>query len=503
MTLDILKRQQYKIFIFIIEAICMILELCASRVLSPYFGNSNIVWTSVIGIILLSSSIGNYIGGKIADRKKLKEHLKIILFCAAVFVFLIPISQKFILEGLSKNISDIKIGAILGTLLMFFIPSLYLGCINPIIIKLNLKDINTAGEITGKVYAVATVGGIVGTFLGGFFLVPNFGSVQILYVLTILLFLLSLLIDKRLSNKINIFIIILLLFCIALFIFSKYENDIRGKLILDGKDQISVSYDTQYGRVIIKNAYINNKHIRLLNIDSGFESATYIEEGMENDLVYEYTKYYDLMFKSKQEINNVLMIGGAGYSYPKYYIKSYPTKNIDVVEIDGDITKIAKKFFYLDKLISDFNLNENNRLELINEDGRTFLNRNTKKYDAILNDAFSGNTPAKTLTTLELVHNIKNSLNDNGLYLTNIISSLDGRDSKFIKAEVNTIKKVFNNVYIVPCRSTQNTELVQNNMVIASDQNLELEGEYILDIKDNEIVITDDYCPVDTLIPRR
>ena len=169
--LEKIKNQKYKVFIFIVEAICMILELCASRVLSPYFGNSNIVWTSVIGIILLSSSIGNYTGGKIADKQGLKNNLKTILLFSAFFVFLIPILQKLILEFLSKNFLDIRLGAILGTLAMFFIPSMFLGCINPIIIKLNLKDIDTAGQITGKVYAVATIGGIVGTFLGGFFLV--------------------------------------------------------------------------------------------------------------------------------------------------------------------------------------------------------------------------------------------------------------------------------------------------------------------------------------------
>ena len=153
--------------------------------------------------------------------------------------------------------------------------------------------------------------------------------------------------------------------------------------------------------------------------------------------------------------------------------------------------------------ISDYNLDENHRLELINEDGRTYLNRNTKKYDAILNDAFSGDTPAKTLTTIELIKKIKNSLNEDGLYLTNIISSLEGRDSKFIRAEVNTLKRVFKNVYVIPCHSILDKEITQNNMVIATDQEMEFEGEYNLNIDENEIILTDDYCPVDTLIPNR
>ena len=139
---------------------------------------------------------------------------------------------------------------------------------------------------------------------------------------------------------------------------------------------------------------------------------------------------------------------------------------------------------------------------LIAEDGRTYLNNNDKKYDAILNDAFSGSTPAKTLTTIEAIERIKESLNENGLYLTNVISSLEGENSKFIKAIINTLKQVFKNVYLVPCQ-TIDVDTVQNNMVIASDDELKFDKLYQYVIEENEIVLTDDYCPVDTLVPER
>ena len=208
------------------------------------------------------------------------------------------------------------------------------------------------------------------------------------------------------------------------------------------------------------------------------------------------------MFKSTKEIRNTLMIGGAGYSYPKYYISKYLDKSIDVVEIDSDITEIAKKYFYLDKLINDFDLKNNNRLGLITEDGRTYLNKNTKKYDAILNDAFAGESPAATLTTIEAAQKIYSSLTENGLYLSNVISSIDGENSNFIKAEVNTLKHVFKNVYVVPCNDLNNYERVQNNMVIATDDTLFFENSINLDIQSNTILLTDNYCPVDSLTPK-
>ena len=90
-------------------------------------------------------------------------------------------------------------------------------------------------------------------------------------------------------------------------------------------------------RVLIYNTVLNGNNVRILNIDSGFESATFTDEDKVNELVFDYTKYYDLMFNAKIDINNVLLIGGAGYSYPKYYISHYPNKNMDVVEIDEGI----------------------------------------------------------------------------------------------------------------------------------------------------------------------
>ena len=154
----------------------------------------------------------------------------------------------------------------------------------------------------------------------------------------------------------------------------------------------------------------------------------------------------------------------------------------------------------MNKLIKDFNLENNERLNLINEDWRTYLNNNDTQYDAILNDAFSGDNPAKTLTTLENIKNIKKSLKKNWVYLTNIISSLEWEKSKFLRAEVNTLKKVFNNVYIIPCYSNSYLYDSQNIMVIATDDELSLEWTYNLILSENEIVITDDYCPIDSLI---
>ena len=496
-----MKKYRFEIILFVVNAVYMILELVASRVLSPYFGNTNLVWTSVIGIILLSSSIGNYIGGILADKKKIVEKLKTVLIFSFVSVMFIPFIETPIILSVSKIFSDIKIGAIMSTILLFFIPSLLIGVLSPIILKLKIDSIENVGKTSGKISAIATIGGIIGTFLGGFYLIPNFGSVHILFVLALVLLYLLPLVEWKLDKKTIIVVVLITFMSLVVMLYNMDMNSETGKLVLESKENVgAVSYDTQYGRVLIYNAYKNDEPVRVLNIDSGFESLTYIDEEKRNDLVLSYTQYYDLMFNANIDIKDTLLIGGAGYSYPKHYISKNLDKNMDVVEIDGEITEIAKEYFYLNDLIEDYNLNENKRLGLITDDGRTYLNNNDKKYDAILNDAFSGSTPAKTLTTKEAIERIKESLNENGLYLTNVISSLEGENSKFIKAIINTLKQVFKNVYLVPCQ-TIDVDTVQNNMVIASDDELKFDKLYQYVIEENEIVLTDDYCPVDTLVP--
>ena len=123
-----MKKYKYEIILFITEAVCMIIELVASRILSPAFGNSNVVWTSVIGIILLSSSIGNYLGGLIADREDVDKKLEIIYMIAGGWLLIIPLIKELVLGALS-SIAFIKIGAILATSTLFLLPSIFLGMI--------------------------------------------------------------------------------------------------------------------------------------------------------------------------------------------------------------------------------------------------------------------------------------------------------------------------------------------------------------------------------------
>lgn len=496
-----IKMHKYDIYLFIIEAICMILELCASRTLSPFFGDSNIIWTSIIGIILLSASIGNALGGMLADRDDAEKDLCKITLLAALLILYIPILSELILSIIASLISSIKVGAIIGTIVLFLPSSLLFGTIPPIITKVKLKDLDTAGKTAGSIHAVSTLGSITGTFLGGFFLVPNFGCNNILLCLAVVTAFMIVLIGDTERYKYVGLILAVGIACIYILTQSNLRNTLA---ILDGEEERIASYDTQYSKVEIFNREEKGEKVRYMIVGNGCESATYVDEDKKYELVVPYTRYYDLMYDAGIDIKDVLMIGGGGYSYPKYCMSHHPETFMDVVEIDEKITELAKKYFYLDDALKDYNTDGKTRLNLINEDGKVYVNTTEKKYDAVLNDAFTGTTPAESLTTVETVEKIHEMLNPGGVYLSNIIGARFGEDSRFLAAEANTMNQVFQYVYIIPCKNTDNEAIDDatstNNMVIASDTPLDLNGAVDMDYSDG-LVLTDDYCPVDALIP--
>jgi spermidine synthase len=384
--------------------------------------------------------------------------------------------------------------------LLFLPSSLVFGTVPPIITKLKLKDMSTVGKTSGIIHSMSTLGGIFGTFLGGFFLVPYFGCRSILFVIAAVTALTVLLIGGK--KKIKYVTLVFMVAAICIYVFSQHNSD-SADAILAGDENYIAAYDTQYSRVEIMNGEENGDKVRYMIIGNGCESATYVDEAKKYELVVPYTRYYDLMFSAGIDIHDVLMIGGGGYSYPKYCMSHHAETNIDVVEIDEKITELAKKYFYLDDALAEFNTKERERLNLINDDGKAYINKSDKKYDAVLNDAFTGTTPVKSLATIETVRQIRDMLNPGGVYLSNIIGSHKGDGTGFLMAEVKTISQVFKYVYVVPCVDADaewDEETVINNMVVASDHPLAVKGAVVIDCSAG-LILTDDYCPVDTLIP--
>lgn len=177
-----ISKYLLEIVVFVCGAVVMIFELVGSRVLGPYFGTSIVVWTSLIGIILGSLSLGYYLGGKIADKKSSFKGLSLIIFFAAISIGLTVIIKDFWLFVLQNSFTDIRTSSVLASLSLFLPASVFLGMVSPYAVKLKLKNLNTSASTVGTLYAISTIGSIFGTFLSGFYLIPHFGTNKLLII---------------------------------------------------------------------------------------------------------------------------------------------------------------------------------------------------------------------------------------------------------------------------------------------------------------------------------
>jgi spermidine synthase len=485
-----------EITVFICGAVVMIFELVGSRVLGPYFGTSIFVWTSLIGIILGSLGLGYYFGGKIADKKPNFNSLSLIIFLAAISIGLTIFIKDFLLINLQINFTDIRMASVFASLILFLPASVLLGMVSPYAVKLKIENLNTSGSTVGNLYAISTAGSIIGTFLSGFYLIPRFGTNKLLIILSITLIAISLALAVKKYTKIKL---------------SVFTIVVIGWFTIGGLNYISekngfIDVDTAYNRIWIYNHVDpeTNKPVKIMEINNENHSSMFLAS---DELVNEYTKYYNLAAHFNPNFKKTLMFGGAGYSYPKDFLLKYPEAKIDVVEIDPKVTELAKKYF---------KLKENSRLTIYHEDGRVYLNKTQEKYDAIFGDAFSSRYSLPyQLTTKEAVQKKYNILNDNGIVVLNIISAIAGEKGKFLRAEYATYKNIFPQVYLFPVRDPNDENEVQNIILVAlkskKDQkfdnaNPEL-NEYLQHLWRKEVnmdmpILTDDYAPVDYYISK-
>ncbi len=215
--------------------------------------------------------------------------------------------------------------------------------------------------------------------------------------------------------------------------------------------------------------------VRVLEIGGALQSATYLDDDRCYDLVFDYYKLYNHLFEANIPIQSMLMFGGGGYAYPKFIISHFPDICIDVVEIDPAITSLAERYFFLDRLIEEFETESTGRLGLFNEDGRAFLENCDKTYDVVLNDTFAGKQPALQLSSLEAMQLVKEHLSPGGMYLTNVVSSLAGPASRTLRLVCNTLACVFSNVYILSAKRHLPNES-ENYIVIATDGDYSFSG---------------------------
>jgi spermidine synthase len=478
------------IAVFICGAVTMIMEIVGSRVLAPFLGTSIVVWTSLIGVILGSLSLGYFWGGRAADRSPSIHVFSVIIFAAGAFIVLIVFIKAPILNLVQSRIDNLCLGALAAIVSLFAAPSILLGMVAPYAIRLKMKNVESSGAVAGNIYAFSTIGSIAGTFAAGFFLIPFLGSTNIFFLLAALLFTTSIIVCSRRIFRIKS---AMLFFALAAFsVLAAKPNSLwpRG----------TVDMDTMYNRLLIVTDMSGVHPTRSLIMDPyGIQSAMYLDS---DELVFEYTKFFRLAGYFKPDIGKALLFGGAAYSYPKDFLYRHPGAQMDVVEIDPGMTEVAKKYF---------NLPDDPRLRIFHEDARTFLNKTANRYDVIFGDAFNSRLSIPyQLTTVGAVEKIYNLLDDGGVAMINLVSAIEGNRGKFLRAEFATYASVFPQVFIFPVAHANDAYRPQNIILVAfkSGKALAMASDdpehesYLEHLWTGEVaadipVLTDDYAPVD------
>lgn len=485
--------------VFISGVCVMVLELIGIRILSPFFGGSIDVLTSIISVVLLSLSVGYWWGGKKADKDPTFKAFFKILFLSSIFVIVTFSTRNYYLSFIDKLNFDYRLKILWASFIMFFVVNFLLGMVSPYAIRLKLNKTSKAGSTSGNLYAISTLGSIIGTFLTGFFLIPLIAITKIIYLISFVLFLNSLFIYIFYIKKKPI--IPFFIFSLSLFLGVLFSGNAKGiKSLVDVEslyDHIVV-YDN-----IIQFSKSSKSSVRyLISNKKLYQSVMLLNDPYK--LLFPYTMYFRLAEHFNPKLKNVLVLGGGAYSYPKYFLKNFPTGKIDVVEIDPKMTEIAKKYFFL---------KENSHLNVYHQDARLYLNNNKKKYNAIFVDVFSTYSPPYYLTTKETVKKIFSSLQEKGVVIVNAISSLEGSDSRLFKAQYETYSSVFPQVYAFDVYKNK-APLLKRNIILVGVKNNEkisfknndneiqkyLDSLIAKKLTKDGLILTDDYAPVENMI---
>lgn len=472
----------------------MAYEIIGARIVSPYIGTSTYVWTSLIGIILAALSIGYWIGGKLADRKPELSVLAFAIFISGGLVSLTILINEPILTAISSSKVGLELKAMSAALFLFAPASVALGFVIPYATKMRISSLADTGKTVGMLNALSTIGSIGGTFVAGFVLIPFVGSTRSLYLIAATLFILSIILAPFALSRVSIA-------CLLLFVFGIGTTEFSAYYLRHNYQFFDI--DTEYSRIRIFDTTDrkSGRPITALTTDPySVQSAMFKDS---DDLVLSYTKFYHLVSEYRPKHKNTLMIGGAGYSFPREHLRTYPESKIDVVEIDSGMTQAAR---------DHFGLKDDPRLRIFHEDGRIFLNNAASaQYEVVMLDAFGSlfSIPYH-LTTVEAVRQLYKVLDVDGVVILNLGSAITGEAAGFFNAELATYRSVFEYVDVYKVDNSLTDTGLQNIILVASkkkintgtDASTEAVQKLLVNkispaVPNTNLILTDDLAPVE------
>lgn len=443
--MEILKS---KIFLYLTEFFAgmsvMAVELGASRLLAPYFSSSQIVWTIIIGTIMIAMALGNIYGGKSADRMPDPGRLYGRILVAGIWIALIPVVGKYIVLGISAllifTVSNnfLIIAAFAACMVIFVFPLFLLGTVTPSLVKYSVDSLDDSGKVVGTLGACNTIGSIIGTFVPTFVTIPAVGtSITFLVFAGILLILAGVyFIKTHTGMKKTVVAAVIFLLCCAFGYsdsFAFWQKDL-----------------TYEGESVYNYLQVSETDSRVMlstNVLFGVQSV-YMKEGGLTGMYYDYAMAAPLMVPDKEpEDQNVLILGMGTGTYATQCRKYFGDMQVEGVEIDEKITRLSRQYFSLPEDV-----------KVTTYDGRAYLGAVKEKYDVIMVDAYQDITIPFQMSSVEFFTMVKEHLNENGVMVVNMNmrGSGEGNINQYLS---DTIASVFGTVCTTDVTGTTNREL--------------------------------------------
>jgi len=495
----------------------MVLELVAARLIARHLGSSLYTWTAVIGVVLAGITIGNYLGGRIADRFHARKALATLFAISSAACVVTVILNNLVGEWIWLWHFSWPVRTFTHVSLVFLLPAVLLGTISPVVAKMALDRGLATGRTVGDIYAWGAAGSIAGTFAAGYYLIAAIGTVAIIWIVGGTLLLMAILYWMKfwpLYAWALVFIAALTMGTIP----AKWAEDKGSLLALREKPDPKILYqdESQYCYIAVKRLS-DTPDKRAFMQDKLMHSEMIMGDIL--DLQYSYEQIYAAITHrlsgGKQKLS-VFVIGGGGYVFPRYVEKVWPGSRVDVAEIDPRVTEAAIKAFGLarDTSIRTYTMDARNYVdELLRREKNT---GQTTRYDFIYEDALNDYSIPFQLTTKEFNDKLARLLTDDGVYMVELIDVFDS--GLFLGAFVSTLEKTFPYVYVVT-EAEQPRSVRNTYVIVAAMQQLNLEnlGHYYkqaaLDLwifsdddieqvkeKVQHVVLTDDYAPVENLL---
>ena len=424
----------------------MAVELGASRLLAPYFSSSQIVWTIIIGTIMIAMALGNIYGGRSADKNPDPDKLYGRILIAAVWIAAVPFIGKLAIAGIAGllvvtiNTNFLIWAAFITCMVVFVYPLFLLGTVTPSLVKYTVDSLDDSGRTGGTLGAANTIGSIIGTFVPTFISIPAVGTAVTFLIFAGIMLVIGLVYfisSKRGAAKTAIASVLFIVCCFASpsmgFAFWEKGLTYEGESVYN---YLQVKDDDE-------NTYLST------NVLFGVQSV-YVKSGELSDMYYDYAMAAPLMTESP-DTADILVLGMGTGTYAKQCLRYFSGAKAEGVEIDEKITDLAHKYFELPEDI-----------KVTTYDGRAFLAACDKKYDVIMVDAYQDITIPFQMSSVEFFTLVKDHLNENGVMVVNMNMRSESADG-INGCLADTISSVFDNVVTVDVEYSTNRELFATN----------------------------------------